>query len=251
MVNGLDKFREHFAEFTDRYVLIGGTASAMAMEELGGEFRVTNDLDIVLCVEALDVEFAAAFWEFVRLGEYENRQKNTGKSLFYRFHNPTDKTFPAMLELFSRIPDAIDLPDGSHLTPIPVGDEVSSLSAILLDEDYYRFIHERKRVVHDLSVVGAECLIPLKGQAYLDLTARKEAGEKVDSTDVKKHKNDIFRLFTVLDRNNSCALPVGIRDGLRRCVVRLRDEPIDLKSLGIRRGSVERILAELEEFYGL
>jgi hypothetical protein len=33
MVNGLDRFREHFAAYTDRYVLIGGTASSLAMEE--------------------------------------------------------------------------------------------------------------------------------------------------------------------------------------------------------------------------
>lgn len=65
MVNGLGRFREHFAGYEDRYVLIGGTASALAMEELGGEFRVTRDLDIVLCIEVLDPEFAAAFWGLV------------------------------------------------------------------------------------------------------------------------------------------------------------------------------------------
>jgi len=50
MVNGLDRFQAHFAAYTDRYVLIGGTASSLAMEELGGSFRVTKDLDIVLCL---------------------------------------------------------------------------------------------------------------------------------------------------------------------------------------------------------
>ena len=54
MVNGLDRFREHFSAYTDRYVLIGGTAASLAMEELCEAFRVTKDLDIVLCVEALD-----------------------------------------------------------------------------------------------------------------------------------------------------------------------------------------------------
>ena len=54
MVRGLDLFREHFAAFKDRYVLIGGTASFLALEEAGIEFRATKDLDIVLCIEAFD-----------------------------------------------------------------------------------------------------------------------------------------------------------------------------------------------------
>ena len=53
MVRGLDKFREHFAGFGDRYVLIGA-ASYLVMNEAGVEFRATKDLDIVLCTESLD-----------------------------------------------------------------------------------------------------------------------------------------------------------------------------------------------------
>lgn len=71
MVKGLDLFREHFSGFRDRYVLIGGTACDLAMTEAGLSFRATKDLDIVLCVEALDVEFAKAFWAFVAAGRYQ------------------------------------------------------------------------------------------------------------------------------------------------------------------------------------
>jgi hypothetical protein len=40
-----------------------------------------------------------------------------------------------MLELFSRQPDVLQVADGSHLTPLPVEEDASSLSAILLDND--------------------------------------------------------------------------------------------------------------------
>ena len=120
MVKGIDQFKIHFEGFGDRYVLIGGAACYLAMEEAGLDFRVTKDLDIVLCVEALDVEFVGAFWDFVKKGGYQNQQKSTGKKLFYRFYEPEDQTFPWMLELFSRIPDALTLQDDAHLTPIPV-----------------------------------------------------------------------------------------------------------------------------------
>lgn len=69
MVKGIDQFKAYFAGFADRYFLIGGAACYLAMEEAGLEFRVTKDLDIVLCVEALDAEFVDAFWEFVKKGD--------------------------------------------------------------------------------------------------------------------------------------------------------------------------------------
>jgi hypothetical protein len=199
MVKGLDRFKEHFAGYADRYVLIGGTASSLSMEELGSEFRATKDLDLVLCVETLDRDFAEVFWEFIRLGEYENRQKSTGKRLFYRFHGPKQAGFPEMLELFSRVPDALDLKGDTGITPIPVDEEISSLSAILMNGDYYDFVMARRTTMDGLSLVKADGLIPLKARAYVDLSNRKAAGETVDSKNIRKHKNDIFRLFTALE----------------------------------------------------
>ena len=35
MVEGLDRFGEHFAAYTDQYVLIGGAACTLAMDEAG------------------------------------------------------------------------------------------------------------------------------------------------------------------------------------------------------------------------
>ena len=59
-----------------------------SMESMGLNFRATKDLDIVLILEALDVEFVNAFWNFIKEGQYKNRQKSTGKKLFYRFYDP-------------------------------------------------------------------------------------------------------------------------------------------------------------------
>jgi len=96
MVRGIDQFRAHFEGFNDRYVLIGGAACYLAMEEAGLDFRVTKDLDIVLCVEALDAEFVSVFWDFVKKGGYQNHQESTGKKLFYRFYKPDHpgRSFP-------------------------------------------------------------------------------------------------------------------------------------------------------------
>ena len=120
MVKGLDIFREFFAPYSRQYVLIGGTAASLAMEDAGLEFRSTKDLDIVLYVEALSPEFAKTFWSFVEAGGYEIRESSAGKPTFYRFQKPSDGNFPFMLELFSLAPEGLELAQGSHLTPIPV-----------------------------------------------------------------------------------------------------------------------------------
>ena len=68
MVRGLDLFIEHCKEFSDQYVLIGGAACDLALEEMGVGFRATRDLDIVLCAEALTRSFVEALWAFIRAG---------------------------------------------------------------------------------------------------------------------------------------------------------------------------------------
>ena len=133
MVKGLDVFRAWFVDYLDQYILIGGTAASLAMEEAGLEFRATKDLDVVLHVEALTSAFGVTFWRFIDAGGYEIRQaSDTGKPTFYRFQRPTDNSFPVMVELFSRAPDSLRTIEHGQLTPIGFDEAVSSLSAILL-----------------------------------------------------------------------------------------------------------------------
>lgn len=251
MVRGLDKFRDHFRGYEDNYVLIGGTASSLAMEEAGLQFRATVDLDIVLCAEALDTGFVNRFWEFVRIGNYQNRQKATGERQFYRFNKPIDETFPEMLELFSRIPDVLAYEGEGHLTPIPMGEEASSLSAILLDESYYAFLHAGKQDLGGLSVLNPEYIIPLKVRAWLDLTARRVAGDNVDSRDIKKHKNDVFRLYQVISPETRVSMPDIIGDDMKRFIAEMGAETIDLRQLGYRSGTLGEIVEQLKIIYSL
>jgi hypothetical protein len=252
MVKGIEQFRTHFEGFNDHYVLIGGAACYLAMEEVGLEFRATKDLDIVLCVDVLDAEFVDAFWDFVKKGKYQNRQKSTGKKLFYRFYEPEDETFPWMLELFSRIPDALTIQGDAHLTPIPVDGKASSLSAILLDEAYYSFIHESKSESGGFSLVPPECLIPLKAKAWLDLTGRREAGEQVDEKDIKKHKNDVFRLFQVIAPDTRIDLSGSIGDDLQGFLQTVEaDPPQSLKPFGLQEITTDEVIDTLRAIYKL
>ena len=167
MVRGIDVFREHFAKYANQFVLIGGTAATLAMETAGLQFRATKDLDIVLHIEALDSAFGEAFWSFVERGGYEIRQaSDTGKPVLYRFQKPGDVRFPAMLELFCRLPDGIRLAEGSRLTPIPIDEVIASLSAIVLDDAYYAFIIEGRRNIDQLSRTRARVPDPACSEDY-------------------------------------------------------------------------------------
>jgi hypothetical protein len=217
VVRGLDLFRQSFAAHAHQYVLIGGTAATLAMEDAGLTFRATKDLDVVLHIEALDAAFGETFWRFVEAGRYEIRQASaTGKPAFYRFQKPADERYPVMLELFCRAPAGIALAAGSHLTPIPIDEAVASLSAILLDDDYYTFIMSGRRETDGLPWVGEDRLIPLKAVAWLDLKARYDKGEAVDAKNVRKHANDVLRLAQLLAPDVRIAVVEKIAQDLAR-----------------------------------
>ncbi|MHB1137231.1 MAG: hypothetical protein ACYC1X_10635 [Coriobacteriia bacterium] len=244
-------FRGRFAGFEDRYVLIGGAAVEVAMDAAGLQFRVTKDLDIVLHVEALDAEFASAFWAFVADGGYEYKEKSTGKPTLYRFSKPTDESFPYMLELFSRRPELIEPSADCHLTPLPIAEEVSSLSAILLDDDYYDFVQEGTRVDGGLSVLVPEYIVPLKARAWIDLTERHERGENVSRGDIKKHRNDIIRLSQLISPGALIALPDAVGGDLRQFVARSLHDGAEPKAFGVIGMTLEDVRSLLDAVYDL
>ncbi len=217
MVTGLDVFAAHFAGDEAHYVLIGGVATQLVLEEAGLSARATRDLDIVLCIEALTPEFGEKFWQFVRAGGYAVQERSDAPRCFYRFNKPANENYPFMLELFAREPGRLPLAQGAHLTPVPFEAAVESLSAILLDEDYYDFIHANVRLLGGVRIVTEHCLIPLKARAWLDMSERRVAvPDSVDSRHLRKHRNDVLRLSQLLTPGQQHALPATISADVAR-----------------------------------
>ena len=195
-INGLNKFREFFEEYDNNYVLICGTACTIIFNEIGENFRATKDLDIVLIVENINDEFGRKLWDFIKNAGYDV-EFGLEKKCFYRFKNPKNNDFPKMIELFSRNQNIL-LPEDIHLIPIHVSDEISSLSAILLNEDYYQLMIQGKRVIDGISVLGEKYLIPFKAKAWCELIERRKRGEEGQSRHIKKHCKDIANLVGLL-----------------------------------------------------
>lgn len=216
MVIGQAIFQEWFRGFEDQYVLIGGTAASITLAEAGQPFRGTKDLDIVLHVEALTPPFGQRFWQFVQAGGYQQKEGDPDqRPCLYRFQKPLDDEFPHMLELFSRVPDGLRFVPPGHLTPIPIDEQVSSLSAILLDEDYYQFVLSGRKNKYGLpSWVGEDRLIPLKAVAWMEMSERAQSGEPIDSKKINKHLSDIVLLSSLLQTGQVIELPEKIRANL-------------------------------------
>ncbi len=254
MVRGLDIFKQYFKDYTDNYIIIGGTACDILMEEEGFTPRATKDIDLILIVEALNSSFVKQFWKFIQDGNYERQEKSNDERNYYRFMKPEKSDFPFQLELFSRTPDTIDLEEPAHLTPIPVDDELSSLSAILMNEEYYNFLLEHSVIENNIRLANLEALICLKAKAFLEITERINAGGKEDAKHLKKHKNDVFKLAAMLPVNSEFNLPNELKLHLKEFINSMKGNlpnKIIFKDMGIPSLDAAIVLQQIEKSFHL
>lgn len=249
IITRMQSFKDWFADYSENFIIIGGAACSLIMEYERAEFRLTKDVDVVLLVEALNPDFGKRLWDYVREAGYEHRQASTGEPQFYRFRNPTSSRYPEMIELFSRSIDGIVLPDGAEVTPVPIGDDISSLSAILLNDDYYSFLRDGVRKIDGLPLLDELHLIPFKAKAWLELTDSRNKGIHVDSSDIRKHKRDIFRLCDILAPGLSIKLPSAIEIDMIRYITEVQGTMANL-SMKDRKGEQDR-LEKLTHLFGL
>ena len=250
MVEGLGLFKDHFKDHTDQYILIGGSACDWQLEQKGFDFRATKDLDIILVVEALSADFVRRFWQFIQQGAYTIAQIGEQKK-FYRFIQPKAIGYPKMLELFSRKPDLIATVPDMHLTPIPTEDDVSSLSAILLDDTYYYFTVSNSTITDGLHHATEPALICLKAKAFLNNAARKSAGQIVRQDDIDKHKRDVIRVTAALTPGEAIETPSSIKADLLKYVGIIRVEKPDIRQILRTNVTLEQIMELIVKTFGL
>lgn len=244
----LNIFSSHFEKFEDHYVLIGGTATMLLLSEARLSSRSTKDLDIVLSIEALTHEFVDHFWKFVNEGGYECYKKKNGSKCFYRFQKPTNESFPFMLELLTdRSIDYEEMNQVAH--PLVLDDEIISLSAILLNQDYYQFLMNNKIKLNGIMAVNEIALIPLKICAFLDLTKKKSNGESISSDTINKHKYDVYRLVQLLTRTPLNNVPNIIKDEVRLFCSEINDDSNIFSQLSLVIDDIETIKSILLNVY--
>lgn len=223
MVVGLDKFKEFFRAFNDEFVVIGGAACNVILEDSEIEPRATDDIDMILIVDKMTPEFGRRFWQFIAEGNYQTRERKRGEGKdpvpeLFRFIKP-NPGYPVRIELLSTRPEILGEPTGFHLTPIPAGEDISSLSAIIMDPDCYEFTIANNIVEDGLRVASPVSLICLKVRAFLNLTEEKKSNPNVRSKDIKKHRDDVFKLMlATFNPESRVSVPETIKVSLLRFV---------------------------------
>lgn len=231
MVGGLDLFTEHFADHTDQYILIGGTACDVHFTQREIPFRATQDLDIILVVEVLNNTFVDHFWQFIHDGEYVTAEKN-GEKRFYRFENPKANGYPKKNELFARHPEILkDPPEGMYITDIPTDEDVSSLSAILLNEEYYDFTKNNSEIKEGIRLANEFSLVCLKTRAYISNKELKAKGANIQTDNIYKHRRDVLRLLTLLNPDTKIPVPNQIKTDLETFLEQLENEIEDVAGI--------------------
>lgn len=145
--------------------------------------------------------------------------------MFYRFQNPAKEEFPIMIEFFATAESSFNLFDGQHIIPITTPANVESLSAILLDDEYYSLIKKNAVKKDGINILNPFALIPFKAKAYLEIKERKE-----DSKNWKKHRSDIINLaVTFLDEKREEKLTRKVRDHFIEFIKQLKQDMNNLK----------------------
>ena len=240
---GIDKIREYLGNFNANYVIIGGTACNLNLEDADLQGRATKDIDMIVVCEAINPEYVRQFWAFIKAGGYKVCQMNTKtgiKQCFCRFIEPIDVSFPAYIELFSRAPDGIQIQESVHIIHLNMEEEyLSSFSTILLDDDYYNYAIDHSREIKGIQVLDKDALIVLKAKAYLNNKKRKDDGHQVHQDDIDKHKKDIYRLSFLFSEEERYDVPDDIKMALKDFIMELHTDPISTKAIAKAMGVVE------------
>ena len=256
-MEGLDKFREAFKDFSDNYVIIGGTACDITMTGTEVRARATHDIDMIIIVERMTPQYGERFWQFIREAGYrpEKSKAKEGESPKYEMYRFVDGNpgYPEMIELLSRHPDALGEPKGLVIEPLPIDGELSSLSAIIMDDDYYQFTIEHSRLTDNIRHADSAALIALKARAYLNLLLDKQNGKHVNSKDIKKHRSDVLKNVVIMTEDEIMA-PASIVECIKEFVMSIRNYWTELanplaKSLDQNTEFVDALLEQLKNLF--
>lgn len=185
-------FAEYFKAYQKDYIVIGGLATAMVMNDLGFLSRATKDIDLVV-VSKNNEAFIKALLQFIHHGQYKTKERtdNPDRHNLFRFFDSPDLDYPEQIELFAIHDEDSAIIRDATIIPVDTPKFYPYLSAILLNQDYFELLIHHTNVIDGLHVATPSALIPLKMHAYNNLVSSRKG-------DAKKHLNDVIKLAAAL-----------------------------------------------------
>ncbi len=255
MVKGLDKFREALGAYNECFVIIGGTACDAILSETTVRPRATEDIDMLLVVDKITENFGKAFWQFIKDGKYRPERHHRvsdekPRYELYRFVDPLPG-YPVKIELLSKNVGIFTAPSDMRIEPFPLGEDLSSLSAIIMDDTYYQVAVELSEIRENLRFASLQALLILKIKAYQNLMQERRDGRQVNTKDIKKHRNDVFKLLASGTPAEPVVIKPEIMDSILGFTKEIRDSLPNQSlsaSLGNRSDNyIQGLLMDLED----
>ena len=248
--HGFDHFCSYLKGLEAYYVVIGGGAASILMDDEGLEFRLTKDVDLL--VLSRSQELNARILAYVKDGGYNSKESTDKLPRYYRFQKPTKGECPKMIEIFARNELELELEDGQHI--IPIADAAAEkLSAILLDDEYFELIQKNMvKSESGIPLVSALANICLKARAAREIFERREAGDRsAKEDDIVKHLKDIWRLGVTLNGNETISLTERPAKDVAAALAKLKVIPDDQfkqateKTPGVKRADLTAALVKV------
>lgn len=188
---GLSHFQEFCKDLDDNYVVVGGFATIMLLDkQLKGHGKATYDIDLVLLTNN-SLEMSKRIKKYIKEGDYKIQIGEKDQYRYYRFIEPKKDNFAKEIELFASNKNDLKLEDSQRIIPIDPDEGLYSLSAIMLDQEYFEMIKENVDKTGVAPCTNVQATIILKMSAFYDLKNRGE-------DKWKKHRRDIFKLALLL-----------------------------------------------------
>lgn len=188
---GLSHFQEFCKDLDDNYVVVGGFATIMLLDkQLKGHGKATYDIDLVLLTNN-SLEMSKRIKKYIKEGDYKIQIGEKDQYRYYRFIEPKKDNFAKEIELFASNENDLKLEDSQRIIPIDPDEGLYSLSAIMLDQEYFEMIKENVDKTGVAPCTNVQATIILKMSAFYDLKNRGE-------DKWKKHRRDIFKLALLL-----------------------------------------------------
>lgn len=106
-------------------------------------------------------------------------------------------------------------------------------------------------MVDGITVLGVEYIVPFKMYAWLNSVETKANGGFVKERDLKKHKNDVFRLSPLMKETMNVELEGLVKEKVIEFLEVIKNENIELQKLGVEGTTVEQVLATYRKVYNL
>lgn len=244
---GLGHFQDYFDDLREHYVVIGGFATVMLLDRyLDGHGKATTDIDLVL-ISTNNTQMSQRLKQYIKDGGYTIQRGTLGQYSYFRFKEPKAERFARELEIFASNENNIELDDDQRIIPIDPEDGLYSLSAIMLDSEYFEMIKNNIQKGLRAPCTNTQATMMLKMSAFRDLKARGD-------DKYKKHRRDILKLVQTLTGEEKIVLVGRMIEDFDSFVAHLTQEVDDKMLKDITQSRISNkgeILDMLKEVFVL